>query len=255
MIGALIRKDWHLLRLYLRSLVGALLACFVVAAIAIYFDAREAGQSFADPRIMIASILAGGSLLGLIVVSIFSALLSGSIITLERSDRSSQFLACLPPTRFQNYLSKLIVVASAVLLSLGICLLAWFVAYQLNHSGETPLGSSELLKNKPLIFVRGFLRFADSWSDATVYTLFALLASIVGGSLLVSLWSRSNAIPAFGGILTPIGLWLAMISIRLLLNFTLSPEEIFNLFFCVTAGSGLCCVLASGWAYLMQREF
>ena len=255
MIGALIRKDLHLLRLYLRSLVGALIACFVLAAITIYFDAREAGLSFADPRIMIASILAGGSLLGLIVVSIFSALLSGSIITLERSDRSSQFLACLPPARFQNYLSKLIVVASTVLLSLGICLLAWFVAFQLNHSGETPLGSSELLKNKPLIFVRGFLRFADSWSDATVYTLFALLASIVGGSLLVSLGSRSNAIPAFGGILTPIALWIAIISIRLLLNFTWSPEEAFNLFFRVTSGFGLFCVLASGWVYLAQREF
>ncbi|MFN9433749.1 MAG: hypothetical protein ACK6DC_02270 [Planctomycetota bacterium] len=255
MIGALIRKDLSSLRLYLRSLVVALIACFAGTAIPIYFDAREAGLSFADSRIMIASILAGGSLLGLIVVSIFSALLSGSIITLERSDRSSQFLACLPPTRFQNYLSKLIVVASAVLLSLGICLLAWFVAYQLNHSGETPLGSSELTKNKPLFFVRGFLRFADSWSDATVYTLFALLASIVGGSLLVSLWSRSNAIPTFGGIVTPIVLWFAMISTLRLLNLTLSPEEMFNLFFCVTAGSGLCCVLASGWVYLVQREF
>jgi hypothetical protein len=88
-----------------------------------------------------------------------------------------------------------------------------------------------------------------------VYTLFALLASIAGGSLLVSLGSKSNAIPAIGGILTPIGLWLAMISTLWLLNLKLSPEEMFNLFFCVTAGSGLCCVLASGWVYLVQREF
>ena len=260
MIGALIRKDLHLLRLYLRSLVGALLACFVAAAIAIYFDAREAGLSFAGSRIVISAILAGGSILGLIVVSIFSALLSGSVITLERSDRSSQFLACLPPKRFQNYLSKLIVVASTVLLALGICLLAWFLAYQLNRSGETPLGSSELPNQfkyqTPIPFVASsFLRFANAWSDATVYTLFALLASIVGGSLLVSLGSRSNAIPAFGGLLTPIALYLAMTSILLQLNYTLSPEEAFNLFFRVTAGFGLFCVLASGWVYLVQREF
>jgi hypothetical protein len=88
-----------------------------------------------------------------------------------------------------------------------------------------------------------------------VYTLFALLASIVGGSLLVSLGSRSNAIPAFGGLLTPIALYLAMTSILLQLNYTLSPEEAFNLFFRVTAGFGLFCVLASGWVYLVQREF
>ena len=109
MIWTLIRKDLSLLRLYLRSLVGALIACFVAAAILIFWDVRDAGQSFADSRFMIASILAGGSLPGLIVVTIFSALLSGSIITLERSDRSSQFLACLPPRRLQNYLSKLVV--------------------------------------------------------------------------------------------------------------------------------------------------
>jgi hypothetical protein len=259
MMGALIRKDLSLLRLYLRGLVGALIACFTVAAIAIYVDAREAVQSFVDSRTVIASILAGGSLLGLIVVSIFSALLSGSIITLERSDRSSQFLACLPPMRFQNYLSKLIVVASTVLLSLGICLLAWFVAYQLNHSGETPLGSSELPKKlkeiqSPALFVRVFLRFADSWSDATVYPLFALLASIVGGSLLTSLGSRSNAIPALGGILTPIMLWLAFLSTTWLLNFRWS-QEAFNLFFLVAAGFGLCCIVASGCIYRVQREF
>jgi hypothetical protein len=73
MIWALIRKDLSLLRLYLRSLVGVLIACFVAAAILIFWDVRDAGQSFADSRFMIASILAGGSLPGLIVVTIFSA--------------------------------------------------------------------------------------------------------------------------------------------------------------------------------------
>jgi hypothetical protein len=262
MIWALIRKDLSLLRLYLRSLVGVLIACFVAAAILIFWDVRDAGQSFADSRFMIASILAGGSLPGLIVVTIFSASLSGSIITLERSDRSSQFLACLPPTRLQNYLSKLVVVTSAVLLSLGICLLAWFIAYQLNHSGEMSLGSSELSKkfnetNHLPIFTAGLLRFADLWSDATLYNLFplfAVLASTTGASLLASWGSRFNAVPAIFGFLTPIVLYVAIMSPIGLLKL-MSFEEAFKLFSFVTAGFGLCCIVASGCIYRVQREF
>ena len=262
MIGALIRKDLSLLRLYLRGLVVALIACFVAAAILIFWDVREAGQSFAESRFMIASILAGGTPLGLIVVTIFSALLSGSIITLERSDRSSQFLACLPPTRLQNYLSKLVVVASAVFLSLGICLLAWFIAYQLNHSGEMSLGSSELSKkfketNHPPVFAAGGLRFADAWSNATLYNLFplfAILASTTGGSLLASWGSRSNAVPTIFGLLTPIILYVA-ITIPIALLKLMSFEEAFKLFSFVTAGFGLCCIVASGCIYRVQREF
>ena len=262
MIWTLIRKDLSLLRLYLRSLVGALIACFVAAAILIFWDVRDAGQSFADSRFMIASILAGGSLPGLIVVTIFSALLSGSIITLERSDRSSQFLACLPPTRLQSYLSKLVVVASAVLLSLGICLLAWFIAYQLNHSGEMSLGSSELSKkfnetNHLPILTAGLLRFANAWSDATLYKLFplfAVLASTTGASLLASWGSRFNAVPAIFGLLTPIFLYVAIVAPVGQLKL-MSFEEAFKLFCFVTAGFGLCCIVASGWIYRVQREF
>ena len=262
MMGTLIRKDLSLLRLYLRSLVGVLIACFVAAAILIFWDVREAGQSFADSRFMIASILAGGSLPGLIVVTIFSALLSGSIITLERSDRSSQFLACLPPTRLQSYLSKLVVVASAVLLSLGICLLAWFIAYQLNHSGEMSLGSSELSKkfketNHLPIFTAGLLRFANAWSDATLYKLFplfAVLASTTGASLLASWGSRFNAVPAIFGLLTPIVLFVAIASTRLL-NFEVSQEQVIFIFSLVATGFGLCSIVASGCIYRVQREF
>jgi hypothetical protein len=263
MIGALIRKDLSLLRLYLRSLVVALIGCFFAAAGIILWDIRESGQSFAESRFMIASILAGGSVLGLIVVPIFIALLSGSIITLERSDRSSQFLACLPPTRLQNYLCKLVVVASAVFLSLGICLLAWFVAYQLNHSGEMSLGSSELPKkfketSPPPVFAAGSLRFADAWSDADLYEtrfpVFAILALIVGASLLASWGSRSNAVPTIFGLLTPLLLWAAIMTPIRLLNL-MSFEDAVILFCQVAAGLGLFCVLASGWVYLMQREF
>jgi len=68
-----------------------------------------------DTKTLFSSILAGGSLFGiLLVVPIFSSLLPASVLTLERSDRSSQFPACLPPTRLQIYLSKLIVIAVVV---------------------------------------------------------------------------------------------------------------------------------------------
>jgi len=139
MIWALIRKDLGLLRLYLRSLVGALIACFVAAAILIFWAAREGGELFKNYEMMVsmvAAILAAGVLLGFVVVILFSSLLSGSVITLERGDRSSQFLACLPPSRLRNYLSKLIVIASVVLLTLSILLIAGFSANRLLHAAH-----------------------------------------------------------------------------------------------------------------------
>ena len=262
MIWALIRKDLGLLRLYLRSLVGALIACFVAAAILIFWAAREGGELFKNYEMMVsmvAAILAAGVLLGFVVVILFSSLLSGSVITLERGDRSSQFLACLPPSRLRNYLSKLIVIASVVLLTLSILLIAWFSANRLLHAADALSSTSEAQTfwdpNSPLLFVTISVGMAAAWDDAILHPLFAILASMIGGSLLASLLSKSNAVPTLCGVLTPIAIIAAIVRGAVVWNIELPEEEWFNVFSLVASGVGLFCIVVSGCAYVFQREF
>jgi len=261
MIGALIRKDLRLLRLYLRSLVGALTACFVASAILIFSAAREGIEPFKNCGMffMVAAILATGVSLGFVVVIIFSSLLSGSVITLERSDRSSQFLACLPPSRLRNYLSKLIVIASVVLLTLCILLFAWFAAHRLLYAADSVSSTRETRTfwdpNSPLLLVEMSVGMARAWDVGILHPLFAVLASMIGGSLLASLWSKSNAVPTLCGVLTPIAIVLALVRVKVVWNIELPGEEWFNVFSLVAAGFGLCCIIASGCIYRVQREF
>jgi len=262
MIWALIKKDLLLLRFYLQFLIGAIVACFLGTAISIFWIAREVDELFRNYGIMVAAILAPGSLLGIFVVVIFSPLLSGSMLTLERSDRSSQFLACLPPTRLQNYLSKLIVVASTVLFSLGICLLAWFVAYRLLHQqAEAPFLSNVMSKrfdaDSPLLLLGIYLRLAGSLEVALFhrYPFFSTLVSMIGGSMIASLWAKSNAVPTLCGVLTPIVIGVAIARVATVWNNLLPEQGWFNAFSLVAAGFGLCCIVASGCIYRVQREF
>jgi hypothetical protein len=261
MIGALIRKDFSLLRLYLRSMVGALIACFVASAILIFSAAREGIEPFKSCGMffMVAAILATGVSLGFIVVVIFSSLLSGSVITLERSDRSSQFLACLPPSRLRNYLSKLIVIASVVLLTLSILLFAWFAANQLLHAADSVSSSRDARTlpdpNSPLLFVAMSVAMAHAWDEAILHPLFATLSSMIGGSLLASLWSKSNAVPTLCGVLTPIAIVLAIVRVKVVWNIELPEEEWLIVFSQVASGVGLFCIVVSGCAYVFQREF
>ncbi|MFO0264519.1 MAG: hypothetical protein ACK53V_23065, partial [Planctomycetota bacterium] len=102
------------MRIYLLSFIAAIFICFAVSAVSnlMLAWAGDELELVEDTKTLFSSILAGGSLFGiLLVVPIFSSLLPASVLTLERSDRSSQFPACLPPTRLQIYLSKLIVIA------------------------------------------------------------------------------------------------------------------------------------------------
>jgi len=263
MIWALIRKDLSLLRVYLLALVGAIAVCFLGAAISIFWTAREVDELFRNYGMMVAAILAPGSLLGIFVVVIFSPLLSGSVLTLERSDRSSQFLACLPPTRLQSYLSKLIVVASTVLFSLGICLLAWFVAYRLLHQqAEAPfltnLRSKQLDADSPLFLLKIYLGIAGAWEAVSLvyrYPFFSILVSMIGGSLIASLWAKSNAVATLCGVLPPIVIGVAIARVAMVWNIELPEQGWFNVFSIVAASFGLCCIVASGCIYRVQREF
>jgi hypothetical protein len=96
---------------------------------------------------------------------------------------------------------------------------------------------------------------AHAWDEAILHPLFATLSSMIGGSLLASLWSKSNAVPTLCGVLTPIAIVLAIVRVKVVWNIELPEEEWLIVFSQVASGVGLFCIVVSGCAYVFQREF
>ena len=184
MIRALIKKDARLLRLYLRAAFVATVACYLIMAVlaVIYYqDEGITARAFL--------IFSRGSNCGFPATAVCAALLAGSVLTLERGDRSAEFLACLPPTRMQNLASKLIVVLGAAAMMVTVHLSFVWAAHLL------------------LPFVRdqgGILAERSSPSALSALTFVAVIVSMMGGALAVSAWLKSNGVPILCGLLTPV---------------------------------------------------
>lgn len=193
MIWAILRKDLALLRLYLLAAVILTIGCYLFAIAFMTFATafREQTMQTVVNRTFLS--LDGGSQLGFIATGFLGALLAGSAISLERSDRSVEFLACLPPTRWQNLTCKLIVVGTALLLMIGIHLTANVASHLL-----IPYVPSD---NRPSI------------PDTTnVITFLCIIVSAAGGAWGFASCLKSNGAPILLGLGTPF-LALALVAI------------------------------------------
>jgi ABC-type transport system involved in multi-copper enzyme maturation permease subunit len=122
----LIRKDLRICRLPI--LVGVMMAIGVFALMSTMdgFSDVWRGGSIAIWSVMLKT----GSSVSIITSVIALTMLAGTIFAVERADRSSEFLAYLPPSRAQVLLSKAIVLGSWSALALclgggGIVLADW----------------------------------------------------------------------------------------------------------------------------------
>jgi ABC-type transport system involved in multi-copper enzyme maturation permease subunit len=197
LIQALIKKDSRLLRVYLRSAAMTSIVCylFMGVLVVILTTYQDPGMQTIAARTLY--ILASGSNFGFVATSFFAALLGGSVFTLERSDRSSEFLACLPPTRMQNLISKLTVVLGSIGAMIVVHVLTNIAAHQIVPF--VPANVSMIAK--------------DSLSSTLVLvTMIAVTVSMVGGSFAVSASVKSNGVPVLGGLLTPL-LVLSLVSL------------------------------------------
>jgi ABC-type transport system involved in multi-copper enzyme maturation permease subunit len=188
LIWALIRKDARLLRLYLRSALVATAGCYVIMAVlTVIFSSyqEESAQSLSNRAFLTCM---GGSNGGLGITYFFAALLAGSIFTLERSDRSAEFLACLPPTRMQNLISKLTVVLGVTAMMVTVHLLFALSAKLLLPfvRGQSLIHSEERLN-----------------TGLNALNFVGVIVSVVGGAFAVSPWLKSNGVPILCGLLTP----------------------------------------------------
>ena len=184
MFWAILYKDLRLLRIYLRmSLLTSILIYPVFFGFIYWFSENHLGIDEAKQfvfQLRLTLLSSGGT--GLALTFLFASIIAASSIALERSDRSAEFLACLPPTRWQNLLSKLILVISAVGGMLALHNIATFGAWSMTAYAHTPLKvdlMASLLMSCVTVCMTGF--------------------SFAGSSLM-----KSNGGPALLGFFSPL---------------------------------------------------
>jgi ABC-type transport system involved in multi-copper enzyme maturation permease subunit len=184
MFKAILYKDYLLLRIYLRiSVLISFLLYPVGFGIVLWVTETYLDRSERSIASQLRTTLAGASIYGLVLTCLFSSIIAASTIALERSDRSSEFLACLPPTRWQNLSSKLLILLSFVVGMLVLhntaTYLAWFLsAYARSNAIEISF-IGNLSITCVILCITGF--------------------SFAGSSLM-----KSNGGPALMGLLSPL---------------------------------------------------
>lgn len=117
MLTALIRKDIRICRLPIVAGVVLLVAPFGMAAVIV---SSMPLWTEAAPASAWAVLLGTGCYFSVMCSQPTLAMISGSIIAAERGDRSAEFLAYLPPSKFQILGSKFIVLVLAALVVYGV---------------------------------------------------------------------------------------------------------------------------------------
>lgn len=235
MIKAIVCKDLALLRNYLWAVFALTIGCYLFAiAFAIWgtYYHESAMKTFANRAFM---SLGAGSQLGFIATGLLGTLLAGSAISLERSDRSVEFLACLPPTRWQNLASKFMVVGSLLMVMIAIHVCCNFFAQKL-----VPYVPSE---SRPYV------------PDVTdVMTFVSIIVSMAGGAWGFASCMKSNGAPIVLGLGTP----FLVLALVVLIGWSLgikSEDESLQIRY--TAGGfilGLTLGLVGTYHYLMRSE-
>ncbi len=237
MIATLLKKDRALLRNYLRCAAVATVACYLIHGCLALVETHYQDQSMQTFTVRCFLTLRGGSALGLIGATFFSALLAGSVLTLERADRSAEFLACLPPSRMQNLLSKLAVVFGISVLMSGVHVLASIVA-------------DSMLPYIPATHSPS----ADGMSGMTIMTFASVIMSMIGGALAVSAWLKSNGVPILIGLLTPFIMLVTLSLIYEFLQLPIQGEQFSMRFAIVTALTGVFLTFCGSYWYLERVE-
>jgi ABC-type transport system involved in multi-copper enzyme maturation permease subunit len=234
-ILAILSKDISLLRVYIRSSIVVTAGCYLLAiALTLWLTSfhEQTMQTLVQRTFLALSV---GSRFGFIATGLLGALLAGSAVTLERSDRSVEFLACLPPTRWHNLTSKLVVVCSVVLSMVAIHFMTTMLAYQLI----------------PYVRVDTRIQVPDA---NTIATFFCLIVSTVGGAWGFASCMKSNGAPIVLGMATPFLTLTLVLLIGKLLNVS-SEGDSFQLRY--NTGSvilGFTLGLIGSYLYLTRRE-
>jgi hypothetical protein len=238
MFVALIKKDIRLLQSFLLVAIVATIGCYVTTGIGVFLLTNYQDESMQTLPVRCFLLLRGGHNFGFGTTALCSVLIAGSIITLERADRSAEFLACLPPSRLQHLASKFSVLFGMTALMIFVHITAAFL--------------SDLL----LPYVRATnYPFAGGTQMSTVLRFVAVVLSMIGGALAVSAWQNSNGVSVLCGLLTPLGIIALLQLITYWLDIPMSnSNEFMNRFSMFASLTGCSLILCGAYWYIERTE-
>lgn len=160
MLTALVRKDLRLCRLPILAGFLLLVGPFLMSAIMIVnmplWEEATAASAWAV-------LIATGCHFSVACSQATLAMLSGSLIAVERADRSAEFLAYLPPSRRQVLGGKLIVLASGVVVIWGVNLCLDAIAGYLAGGMSAAHALTDNLVGFPQLAAIGVLAIGSGW--------------------------------------------------------------------------------------------
>lgn len=234
MFVAVLKKDLSLLRNYWRSAAVATIVCYAIAAVFVVWLTEYQDESMQQIGARSFLVLGVGSRIGMVVTVIFTVALAGSVFTLERSDRSAEFLACLPPTRLMNLSSKMGIVFGAALLMTGVHWLAILMELML----------------VPYVPATNIFGTAGESGIRGLVGMLALNLNMTGAALAVSAWMQSNGVPILAGLLAPV----MTRSLIQLASYALDIPMDGNAFAIISALLGLLLTFCAGIWYTQRIE-
>ncbi len=160
MLTALVRKDLRLCRLPIIAGVLLLAAPFLMSAIMVMnmplWEEATAASAWAV-------LIATGCHFSAACSQATLAMLSGSLIAVERADRSAEFLAYLPPSRLEVLGGKLIVLGSGVCVIWGVNLCLDVVAGWLAGDIQAAHLLTDNLVGFPQLAAVGMVAIGGGW--------------------------------------------------------------------------------------------
>jgi hypothetical protein len=237
MIHTLIKKDLSLLKQYVVGAIAVTIACYFATAIGVIWLTDYQDESMQSLPVRTFLILRGGHNLGFGATAFLSVMIAGSIFTLERADRSAEFLACLPPRRYQHLISKFAVLFGTT---------AFMIFVHLTMT---------LISDFLLPYVRATsYPFTEGTQLSSVLMFVGIAMSMIGGALAVSAWQSSNGFPILCGLLTPLLLAALLKVAAYLLELPLSGEEGLNRLIFTTLMVGFFLIFCGAYWYVERSE-
>ena len=188
-MNSLIWKDYRLSRSLLLLVVATWVLMYLVGVGAQLASTWPRSPSLSDW----AEMLHAYGTAWLYLTMCFAGLLGGHAIACERSDRSANFLACLPPTKWQILTSKLIVAIAALAAMWGWALLS---LYGIGASLSPEILDDDMrLATLPGIASICILTFGVGWMASAIFEkttlpiLLALLSPVAVSVVLILLGS------------------------------------------------------------------
>ena len=184
---ALLQKDFRLYRAAFVAAGIAVVAPYLLGMIACFY------AFLGDPNRQIAGIFEFASMFGVLATIVLAAIFAGCAFSIERRERSAEFLAMLPVSRWQIMLSKILIPAPPLF---GIWLIhasAFFLVVTYEGRNEDPgpyvsgLFAAYGLSSSAMILAFGIAWLASVFLKSPAISASVAVVALIASAFLIGI--------------------------------------------------------------------